>query len=118
MPHASRDACVLLRSASGYLHMRAMRRVAGAEWTELAGADLCCMPFPLQVKWKCQQSVKSPGLHVAGMIEKDCNINTGWPFILTLVCTLTDLGTSQGATFPQPINPPAPLNLLNYIASL
>lgn len=52
------------------------------------------------------------------MIEKDCNINTGWPFILTLVCTLTDLGTSQGATFPQPINPPAPLNLLNYIASL
>ena len=50
-------------------------------------------------QWQCQQSVKSPGLHVAGMIEKGCDTNAGRPFILTLVCMLTDLGTSQGATF-------------------
>jgi hypothetical protein len=51
-------------------------------------------------KTRFKQSVKSPGLHVAGLIEKDCDIKVCRPFILTLVCNLSDLCTSQGVTFP------------------
>ena len=39
-------------------------------------------------KARFKQSVKSPGLHVAGLIEKGCNRKACRPFILTLVCNL------------------------------
>ena len=73
----------------------------------------CSSPFDMtfaratsQSKVPCKarfkQSVKSPGLHVAGLIEKGCNRKACRPFILTLVCNLSDLCTSQGVTYCKP----------------